>query len=77
MSGTDLACYPTRVRYWPSVSPYARATRCPVLTYCITLRACYAMSGTDIAYQVLSDSLRHRDGTPISYALPMRCPVLT
>eukprot|EP00961_Rhodomonas_salina_P181732 2453173-Rhodomonas_salina.5 len=37
------------------VSAYTRAMRCPVLTYRSCLRACYAMSGTDDAYQREAD----------------------
>eukprot|EP00961_Rhodomonas_salina_P268296 3625815-Rhodomonas_salina.2 len=33
------------------VSSYALAMRCPVLTLCIILRACYALPGTDLAYR--------------------------
>eukprot|EP00961_Rhodomonas_salina_P110191 1483226-Rhodomonas_salina.3 len=39
------------------VSPYALARQCPVQTsrtFCICLRACYAMSGTDLAYAATS-----------------------
>eukprot|EP00961_Rhodomonas_salina_P301587 3940527-Rhodomonas_salina.1 len=63
MSGTEIA-YGTRpVPALPvnisltlkafgmrSLSPYARAMRCPVLTQHMVLRTCDAMQGTDIAY---------------------------
>eukprot|EP00961_Rhodomonas_salina_P124063 1671967-Rhodomonas_salina.2 len=43
-----------RVRYWASVSAYAPAAWCPVVTYCISLRRVrvspYAASGTNLAY---------------------------
>eukprot|EP00961_Rhodomonas_salina_P127027 1712380-Rhodomonas_salina.5 len=52
-STTKWRC--TSTPYAP-LSAYARATRCPVLTWrmvlpaAIPVRACYAMPGTDIAY---------------------------
>eukprot|EP00961_Rhodomonas_salina_P248311 3356169-Rhodomonas_salina.2 len=42
MPGIDLACVVP--------SAYALATRCPVLTYYICVRMCYAMPGTDLAH---------------------------
>eukprot|EP00961_Rhodomonas_salina_P133451 1795533-Rhodomonas_salina.8 len=60
VSGTDLGCAATSV--FASTSPgtlssYARATKCPNAIFGIDivygatcLRACYAMSGTDLAH---------------------------
>eukprot|EP00961_Rhodomonas_salina_P167609 2258993-Rhodomonas_salina.4 len=75
-------------------SPYALSMRCPVLKWRmvllgsvpITLRACYAMPGTEMAYGATRWSLRLKSGAPTvpAYALPgtdmpyvpMRYPVL-
>eukprot|EP00961_Rhodomonas_salina_P183011 2470780-Rhodomonas_salina.1 len=47
------------VRTWRVVlSAYARATRCPVLTSCMMLPACYAVSGTDVVYGATRNTLR-------------------
>eukprot|EP00961_Rhodomonas_salina_P301266 3940391-Rhodomonas_salina.6 len=48
------------------VSPYPRATLCPVLTWRMRPPAWYAMSGTDMQYGVLA-----------TYGRAMRCPILT
>eukprot|EP00961_Rhodomonas_salina_P122276 1646676-Rhodomonas_salina.3 len=69
-----------------ALSAYALATECPVLTY--LPRACYAMSGTDMAHTVGLSSYNRRISqshhrTPIryqplsSYARATKCPVLT
>eukprot|EP00961_Rhodomonas_salina_P182575 2464827-Rhodomonas_salina.1 len=42
------ACYPSPYR--PTVSRYEVATAYPALTYGISLRGCYGMSGTDLGY---------------------------
>eukprot|EP00961_Rhodomonas_salina_P005323 72176-Rhodomonas_salina.1 len=69
MSGTDTGDADTRrERRWRSigrlrsVSPYAPDTRCPGLIWCImlppiTLRAPYAMSGTDLVYHAIPGTL--------------------
>eukprot|EP00961_Rhodomonas_salina_P087168 1172325-Rhodomonas_salina.1 len=56
LSGTDPA-------YGAALSPYARASRCPVLTWrmllpdpTLCLRICYALSGTDLAYGPMQNS---------------------
>eukprot|EP00961_Rhodomonas_salina_P234589 3170587-Rhodomonas_salina.2 len=93
MSGTDIAYGATRRRTCKPLRPpsrrstplsaYALATRCPVLTWAPKhLRACYAMSGTDIGYYAPT---RERMKCPIltqsrvlcTSALATRCPVLT
>eukprot|EP00961_Rhodomonas_salina_P249880 3377383-Rhodomonas_salina.1 len=56
-----------------AVSGYARATRCPVLTWRRTVSgyAYYAMSGTDIAYGSIGlRTCYAMSGTEIAYAAP-------
>eukprot|EP00961_Rhodomonas_salina_P070624 948082-Rhodomonas_salina.1 len=56
MSGTDMVvpaygCLPMDV--W--------ALRCPLLTYRYCLRACYGMSGTELAYGATGTSLKEEE----------------
>eukprot|EP00961_Rhodomonas_salina_P012412 167189-Rhodomonas_salina.2 len=60
MPSTNTAYLPTpllrlrNIQYYRSVSPYAPATECPALTWCIYLRPSYGMSGTDRGYRATS-----------------------
>eukprot|EP00961_Rhodomonas_salina_P061584 826669-Rhodomonas_salina.3 len=51
-----------KVRCSP-LSSYALAMRCPVLAYCMVLRACYGMSGTDMAQAILLRACYVMSGT--------------
>eukprot|EP00961_Rhodomonas_salina_P301552 3940508-Rhodomonas_salina.2 len=78
MSGTELCYAPTGLRctahgdgqaaavHGGTISAYARATRCPV-SYASCLRACYALSGTDVRLCCYTPSYAIW-GTDIGYA---------
>eukprot|EP00961_Rhodomonas_salina_P301668 3940562-Rhodomonas_salina.2 len=58
MSGTELAYGATRSTFWTRTKTGALslcecAPRCSVLTCRISLCACYAKSGTDVAYLLM------------------------
>eukprot|EP00961_Rhodomonas_salina_P234189 3164940-Rhodomonas_salina.1 len=61
MSGTTRACVILRTRYGTSRTELVRSV----------LRACYAMSGIDLAYGAASGAR-----TLSSYAFAIRCPIL-
>eukprot|EP00961_Rhodomonas_salina_P062130 834044-Rhodomonas_salina.1 len=85
MPGTDVAyaAPASGVRYCHGACCYALAMRYPVLTQRMVLRACYAMSGTDIAYGATTRGVPTRArsirvwSVPSPYACATRCPILT
>eukprot|EP00961_Rhodomonas_salina_P066276 890301-Rhodomonas_salina.4 len=80
MSGTELAygytptCLLCDVRYWRDtwMYAYAPAMRCPILTWhmAVRIRACYPMSGADIAY----GARRSHMGAPRQSVPPRHVP---
>eukprot|EP00961_Rhodomonas_salina_P294086 3934269-Rhodomonas_salina.5 len=89
MSGTDIAYAATRLMGDVVVSlnaflvcSYACAMRCPVLTRCMLLGLCYAVSGTNLPYASTPGCLptlrHHPQGAKPSYHLSaMQCLALT
>eukprot|EP00961_Rhodomonas_salina_P304405 3941586-Rhodomonas_salina.2 len=57
------------------LSAYACAMRCPVPTSSRMPKACYAMSGTDIAYAPRNNGMENGYAPSCAYARAMQCPV--